>query len=383
MHKTTAQTAVCLDLTAKALLGFVGMTKPLTIIGTMSGTAMDGIDVALLTTDGERLITPGCTAFYSYTPEFRSLLRGILGGADQVAVAPVERELTRLHLDAVRNFILTHNLRAEAVDYIALHGHTILHDPKNRRTWQIGCGAFLAKEMGIPVVYDFRSADVAAGGHGAPLVPIFHAALAADLPGPVVLVNIGGVANVTFVGADGALLAFDTGPGNALLDDWMLRKTGRLLDQDGAMAKSGTVDQARIDAWLADAYFKQPAPKSLDRNRFVPLLAEIDAMTTADGAATLAAFTASAITTAAAHLPEVAKSWLICGGGRHNQAVMRSLQKRLPQVRAIDQLGWDGDFIEAWAFAYLAARRVRNLPISFPTTTGVPQPMTGGMIVSA
>lgn len=358
------------------------MTKPLTIIGTMSGTAMDGIDVALLTTDGERLITPGCTAFYPYTPDFRTALRGVLGGTDVAAVMPVERELTRLHLDAVRNFILTHNLRIDVVDYIALHGHTILHDPKNRRTWQIGDGAFLAKELGIPVVYDFRSSDVAAGGHGAPLVPIFHAALAADLPGPVVLVNIGGVANITFVGADGALLAFDTGPGNALLDDWMLRKTGRLLDQDGAMAKSGTVDQTRIDTWLADEYFKRPAPKSLDRNRFAPLLAEIDAMTTADGAATLAAFTASAIATATTHLPQAAKSWLICGGGRHNQAVMRGLETRLKHVRTIDQLGWNGDFIEAWAFAYLAARRARNLPISFPTTTGVPVAMTGGVIVS-
>lgn len=356
------------------------MTKTYTIIGTMSGTAMDGVDVALLTTDGERVLRPGPTGFYPYAPAFRQELRGILGGADMARIAPVEQELTRLHIDALRDFIKKHHLDSGGVDYIALHGHTILHDPKNRHTWQIGDGPDLAKALGIPVIHDFRTADVMAGGHGAPLVPVFHAALARDLPKPAMMVNIGGVANVTYIGADGALLAFDTGPGNALLDDWLLQHTGRAMDVDGAIAQSGQVQESLVQQWLADAFFQKPPPKSLDRQAWSRLLSQITSLSLADGAATLAAFTARAIAQSARHLPATAHAWIICGGGRHNHAVMAHLRNLLPGVRRVDDLGWDGDFIEAWAFAYLAARHLRGLPISFPQTTGVPRPISGGRL---
>ena len=348
-------------------------------LGLMSGTSMDGIDVAALATDGERLVDAGPVLTVPYAPDFRERLRGVLGGAGPVA--EVEAELTHLHADAVGIFHRHH--AAVAIDVIGFHGHTILHRPTERRTWQIGDGALLARLTGLNVVADFRSADVAAGGEGAPLAPLYHAALAAARPKPLAVLNLGGVANVTWIGAgEGDILAFDTGPGNAPIDDWARRHTGAAADLDGALARAGTLDEARAARFLAAPYFARQPPKSLDRDDFRGLAA--DGLAPADGAATLTEMTAAAVAAARQHFPAPAREWLVCGGGRHNPALMAALARRLAApVRSVEAVGWQGDALEAQAFAYLAVRSLAGLPLSLPTTTGVAQPTCGGRLFAA
>jgi len=262
---------------------------------------------------------------------------------------------------------------------VGFHGQTILHRPSERRTWQIGDGATLARVTGIAVVNDFRAADVAAGGQGAPFVPLYHQVLARGMTRPVVVVNIGGVANVTFVGVKDELMAFDTGPGNAAIDDWAFAHTGEPVDRDGRLARAGRVDEAVLADLLDNPRFRQLPPKSLDRLDF-PMSA-VEGLSAADGAATLTAFTAAAIARAQEHLPQTPKAWIICGGGRHNPVLMEALRARLPgDVMAAEDVGWRGDYLEAEAFAYLAVRSVKGLPLSLPSTTGVPHPMTGGVL---
>jgi anhydro-N-acetylmuramic acid kinase len=350
----------------------------LRVIGLMSGTSLDGVDAALIETDGESLGAFGPALTLPYPPDLRAALRAILDrapglAADDPALLEATRRLTEAHVEAVRRLDV-------AADLIGFHGQTILHDPARGRTWQIGDAALLRAETGLPVAYDFRKADVAAGGEGAPLVPVFHAALAADLAKPLAILNIGGVANVTYLGADGALLACDTGPGNALLDDWMMRHTGRAFDEGGALASQGRVDAARLAEWMAHPFFARSAPKSLDRLSLQAVLSGMGGMSAADGAATLAALTAEAA--ARTCLPESPRRWLVTGGGRHNAVIMAALAERLGvPVEPVEAAGWSGDFLEAQCFAYLAARTARGLPLSFPGTTGVPRAMPGGAIL--
>jgi len=237
----------------------------------------------------------------------------------------------------------------------------------------------LAKLTGIDVVNDFRSSDVASGGQGAPLVPLYHQALAAGLERPLAVINIGGVANVTWLGpgADD-ILAFDTGPGNALLDDWALTHTGKPVDEHGALARSGRVDEERVTRFLADPYFAAPPPKSLDRDHFASLAPE--GLSPADGAATLCAMTAAAIALAPRHFPAPVKRWLVSGGGRRNPVLMKLLRAKLGPVEPVEKAGWDGDALEAQAFGYLAVRSREGLPLSLPRTTGVKAPTTGGTL---
>ncbi|HYE51624.1 MAG TPA: anhydro-N-acetylmuramic acid kinase [Azospirillaceae bacterium] len=347
-----------------------------TALGLMSGTSLDGIDAALLETDGHGRAEAGAHLTVPYPGEFRARLRGVLGGRGEVAA--VERELTERHADAVRLLLERAGTPAAAVDLIGFHGHTILHAPERRHTWQIGDGALLAGLTGIPVVNDFRSADVAAGGQGAPLVPLFHRALAATLERPVAVLNIGGVANVTWLGrGELDVVAFDTGPGNALVDDWVLGHTGRPFDVDGALAARGRVDEGVLAGLLDHPFFEAPAPKSLDRDAWTARAA--DGLSAEDGAATLTAFTAAAVARAARLLPEAPVRWLVAGGGRLNGTLMRMLADRLEApVEPVDVLGWSGDALEAQAFAYLAVRSRLGLPLSLPGTTGVPAPQTGG-----
>ena len=349
--------------------------RALTALGLMSGTSLDGIDVAWLRTDGEVLIEPGPWATYPYPDDLREALRGVLGGAGPVAA--VERALTFAHAEGVKRFLLERSLAAAAVDLVGFHGHTILHRPSEGRTWQIGDGALLARETGIPVVNDFRSADVAAGGEGAPLVPLFHAALARSLERPLAVLNLGGVANVTWIGADGAVVAFDTGPGNAPIDDWMRRHAGQAMDEGGRLARGGRADAAMLARLLAHPFFGQPPPKSLDRDEFGWRL--VEALGPADGAATLTAFTAAAVARAARHFPAPVRRWLVTGGGRHNPALMAALAEALGMAaQPVEAVGWQGDALEAQAFAYLAVRSRRGLPLSLPSTTGVRRPLSGG-----
>lgn len=348
------------------------------VIGLMSGTSLDGVDVALLRTDGESHIEREAFLSLSYDDILRAEIRSCFGKTSDVSVQ-AEKSLTVAHAEAVHRLLERESIQSDAVDLIGFHGQTIMHAPAKRFTCQIGDGALLASMTGIKVVNDFRTADVKAGGQGAPLVPVYHQALAAKLEKSVVFLNIGGVANVTYVGKNGELIAFDTGPGNALIDDWMLQKTGHKFDPEGKHALSGKVDDVLLKKLLAHPFFAAPPPKSLDRDAFASR--QWEHLSVADGAATLAAFTAQSIVAAARHFPLQPKQWLVAGGGRHNKFLMGQLQRHLnAPVRPIDELDMDGDAIEAEAFAYLAVRSVRGLPISFPTTTGVPEPMTGGRL---
>ena len=345
----------------------------------MSGTSLDGIDVASLETDGEHHVIAGPALTVPYPDHFRERLRGILGSAAPNAeTAAVEAELTRLHAAAVADFRRRYS--QAPFDLVGFHGHTILHHPALRRTWQIGDGALLARLVGRDVVADFRSADVAAGGEGAPLAPLYHAALAVDIAKPLAVLNLGGVGNVTWIGAGGdAIIAFDTGPGNALLDDWVRRRTGQPADFGGALARAGRVAEDHVARFLAHPYFARRPPKSLDRDEFAGVLP--DDLAPADGAATLTAMTAAAVAAALRHLPAPPRQWAVCGGGRHTPAIMAALARRLgAPVRPVEAFGWDGDGLEAQAFAYLAVRSVRCLPLSLPSTTGAPRSVCGGRL---
>ena len=273
-------------------------------------------------------------------------------------------------------------MRREEIAVAGFPGHTVRHEPEAGRTDQIGDGAALARRLGIDVVNDFRSNDVAAGGQGAPMVPLFHAALArrSGLAAPLAVLNLGGVANVTWIGgpADEDLLAFDTGPGCALIDDWALAKTGAAFDRDGRLAGSGRVDRAALDALMAHPYFDATPPKSLDRNAFDP--APVRGLAVDDGVATLVAFTAEAARRALDYMPAAPRRWLAAGGGRHNPALMDALAERLgAPCDAVERVGWQGDALEAQAFGYLAVRSLRGLALSLPRTTGVPHPVSGGV----
>lgn len=363
------------------------MSKLTTAIGLMSGTSLDGIDVALLRTDGEAIVERGPSATIPYSPERQALLQQALVDAKPLTertarpgcLAIAERELTDWHAEAVETFLQANALSASDIGLIGFHGQTVLHRPEIRLTVQIGSGQALADRLGIPVVYDMRAADVAAGGQGAPLVPAYHRALAASLSErPVAFVNIGGVANLTYIGTDGTLIAFDTGPGNALLNDWVERHTDVPFDKDGALAAKGESDAKAFAALSASTYFARKVPKSLDRNGFD--VSVLNGLSPENGAATLTRFTATAIARARDHLPEPPALFINCGGGRLNPTLMRLIEDFLAPARVIpaEQAGFNGDSMEAEAWAYLAVRSGKGLPITFPGTTGVAQEMTGG-----
>jgi anhydro-N-acetylmuramic acid kinase len=357
-------------------------------IGLMSGTSMDGIDVAVIETDGEEEVTRGASHTLAYDAAFRARLAKAIDEARALPdrttrttlLADVERELTERHAAGVGQLLRAQGLSAGDIGLIGFHGHTVLHAPERGLTVQLGDGPLLARRTGIDVVYDLRAADCAAGGQGAPLAPVYHRALAAGLPErPLAVVNVGGVANVTWIGHDEGLLAFDTGPGNALIDDWMARQAGRPRDEDGKAAAAGAVDAAALTALLTHDYFGALPPKSLDRNAFS--LAPVAALSVEDGAATLTAFTAAAIAKAREHFPEEPGLWVICGGGRRNRTLMRMIAERVGgAVAPAEAAGFDGDAVEAEAWAYLAVRSALGLPITFPGTTGVPAPLTGGIL---
>jgi anhydro-N-acetylmuramic acid kinase len=354
------------------------MPAPLRAIGLMSGTSLDGVDAAWLVTDGNSVLRTGPAATLLYEADFQDDLRKLLDLAP--TLAPDDPFLTRVENRLTAEHALATGLLGLGADVLGFHGQTILHAPDQRRTWQIGDAQSLAARTGIEVVHDFRSADVEAGGQGAPLVPLFHAALAETLPKPLLIVNIGGVANITYLGRDGNILACDTGPGNGPLDDLARRHTGAAYDKDGALAASGTPDEARLALLLGDKFFRLPAPKSLDRLNFSVLIERaIAGLALADAAATLAAFCTRAI--AAAPLPEKPLRVLVTGGGRKNPVLMAGLAASFNvPIEPVEAVGWDGDALEAQCFGFLAVRAKYGLPLSLPSTTGVPSPQTGGRI---
>lgn len=358
----------------------------------MSGTSLDGIDVALVKTDGRDIIHRGPSRTYLYEDDQRAMLRDALCDAkaltDRAArpesLAAVEWALTDWHALAVETFCAEIGVIQSDIDLIGFHGQTVLHRPERRLTVQLGDGKHLARRLGIPVVYDLRADDIAAGGQGAPLVPVYHRALAARLEvRPVAFVNIGGVANVTWIGRDGELLAFDTGPGNALLDDWALKHTGRAVDHGGRLAMRGRADRSAVAQFMGDSFFEEKPPKSLDRNSFAGV--SLDGLSPEDGAATLVAVTAAAIERSRDWFPASPLLWIIAGGGRRNPAILQALRafpKPEETVLTAEEAGFDGDAMEAEAWAYLAVRSQLGLTITFPGTTGVGEEMTGGVIAT-
>lgn len=355
-----------------------------TVIGLMSGTSLDGVDAALMRTDGRDHIERLNFITIPYDDEMRSMIRRCLGrrADDDGFVARMEMELTRAHAAAVDWLLSKAGRSPQDIDLIGFHGQTIAHDPTAKFTWQVGNGAMLARLTGIDVVNDFRSADVAAGGQGAPLIPLYHAALSSSLPKPAAILNIGGVANVTYIGADGEIIAFDTGPGNALLNDWVKKHLNREYDENGMLARQGRVNEDILGGWLSHPYFAKKPPKSLDRDAWD--VNHISGSTAADGAATLTAFTVRAIAAARDHFPAPVKNWYVTGGGRHNALMMESLRAALSApVEPVEKQGWNGDALEAEGFGWLAVRSVSGLPLSVPGTTGVPAPQTGGKFYAA
>ncbi len=360
------------------------MTQIYRAIGLMSGTSLDGIDAALIETDGLAEVNPLAFIALPYEKAFQQRLRACFhnrkGTADPT-VAETEKAMTLLHAKAVRALLEKKNLKAADIDLIGFHGQTIWHNPAARETIQIGNGALLAEQTGIDVINDFRKADVEAGGQGAPLIPLYHRALAKDLAKPVAIQNIGGVGNVTWIGgeSDEEILAFDTGPGNAMLNDWVQRYTGESFDKDGRLAAKGKVDKKHLENFMADPYFAKKGPKSLDRDHFKKYMPE--GLSLEDGAATLTMMTVQSIAHGLRQAGEKAQTIYLCGGGAHNATMRDWLGHATGAViGTVQELGWNIDALEAQGFAYLAVRSLLGLPLSLPGTTGVPWPMTGGRL---
>jgi anhydro-N-acetylmuramic acid kinase len=365
-------------------------------VGLMSGTSMDGIDVALIETNGEEVTRFGPSAVHLYNEYEEGVLRAAMEAAPGLrarderpgVIGEAEAVVTVLHGSAVNMFLRMNGIDRATVDVVGFHGQTILHRPKQKLTVQIGDGAALAREVGIPVAYDFRAADVAAGGQGAPFVPVYHRALARKLerPHPIAVLNLGGVANITFIDGEADPIACDTGPANALIDDFMRSRNGATRDEEGRAAAAGRVDETAITRLLMHPFFAQPCPKSLDRNDFrewVGAHAGLTEKSTEDGAATLTALTAASVARVVAQLPRPPQSWIVAGGGARNPTLVRMLADRLSPatVETAGEVGWSADALEAQAFAFLAVRSLEGLPLTFPTTTGAPRPMTGGVLV--
>jgi len=367
-------------------------------IGLMSGTSMDGVDVACIETDGEFAITFGPTGHFPYNDLDRALLRNALGEAATLddrdarpgVLAFAEKMVTDRHAEAVHAFLRDNRLEAGSIDLVGFHGQTVLHRPRERLTVQIGDGPALAARLGVDVAFDFRAADVAAGGQGAPIVPFFHFALARRLGGgPVAFLNLGGVGNLTWADpaapgpeAAGAILAFDTGPANAPIDDLLRARRGLARDEGGALAAAGRVDGAVLAAFVRHPHFAKAAPKSLDRDAFAGLQGAVAHLADADAAATLAACAARAVALGLALMPAPPRRLIVAGGGRLNLGLMGYLAAETAPVvpETAEAAGLNGDMLEAQAFAFLGMRVLRGLPLSAPGTTGVARPMPGGRI---
>ena len=372
---------------------------PVWALGLMSGTSLDGVDAALLKTDGVEIAAFGPGAERPYRYGEMTFVRAVMERPHQyrppdsrefgVELDLAAEEVDGVHAEAVASLLAKTPEIAPAL--IGYHGQTVAHAPENGWTWQLGDGDVLARALNRSVVWDFRTADIQAGGEGAPLAPFYHWALARHMGAtePVAFLNIVGVGNVTWVDpraeapeAEGALLAFDTGPGNALINDWMMRRAGQPMDRNGAAAAKGEVDWMIVHGGNAtNAYLERKPPKSLDRNTFTAMLDMVNELSVEDGAATLTALTVECVAESAKWMPSPPSRWLVCGGGRRNPVMMRWLAEKLDApVDAVEAVGLDGDMLEAQAFAYLAVRVAKGLPTSAPGTTGCAAPVVGGRI---
>ncbi len=363
---------------------------PIRALGLMSGTSLDGIDIALIESDGIYDVARGPSACYPYSHAFRSQLRAGLEDAKSIRARQerpgrlglLEQYLTDLHVEAIDYFLSDHDIERTSIEVVGFHGQTVLHRPESGLTVQLGDGPRLATATGLNVFCDMRAADCVAGGVGAPLAPAYHRAILHKLPSAAAVLNLGGVANVTWLKGGGShedLLAFDTGPGSALIDDWMQAQTGEPMDRDGKAAAEGTADEAALQALLANSYFSKTPPKALDRNDFD--MRPISSLSVSNGAATLTAFTARSVAHALTFMPERPELWVVTGGGRHNASLMQAIAAAVDaKVVAAEAVGLNGDSVEAEAWAYLAIRSQSGLALTFPGTTGVATPTCGGVV---
>lgn len=377
--------------------------RPVWALGLMSGTSLDGVDAAMLLTDGERIEAFGPSAARDYREGEVDAIAEVhrdwrrfrpAEGAARQMLAQAEADVVALHAEAVSALLARAACRGQPMpEVIGFHGQTVAHAPEQGWTWQLGDGGALARALSRAVVWDLRTADMQAGGQGAPLAPFFHHALARHIGArePTAFLNIGGVANVSWVDPrrerpeeEGALIAFDTGPGNALINDWMMARTGVPMDRDGALAARGRVHRDLLASGWGEEYLSQPGPKSLDRNAFQGVAEAIRDLSPEDGAATLTAFTVECVARSVEHMPAPPARWLVCGGGRQNATMMAMLHERLgAPVEPVEAVGLDGDMLEAQAFAWLAVRVLRGLPNSAPSTTGCASPVSGGRVSRA
>ncbi len=362
--------------------GSIRKTGVLRAIGTMSGTSLDGVDIARIDTDGESITSFGQTGYRAYSSDEQKTLRVALGKWSGPEVAAAAKVVEEAHITAMSGF--------SDGDVLGFHGQTLAHAPRDQGTLQVGDGEVLAAKLGLPVVWDFRSDDVSMGGEGAPLAPFFHFACAKYIGAeqPLCFLNLGGVGNLTYVDPrfdhaqdSGALLAFDTGPANAPVNDLMMERLGRAMDADGKVAMSGAVETGALELFLAEPYFSRIPPKSLDRNDFSEMINLVRELGDGDAAATLTAMSAAAVVQGMEHCPSPPSRILVTGGGRKNPVLMEMLQVALDcPVLPVEEVGLDGDMLEAQAFGYLAVRVARGLPTSGPTTTGVKAYVGGGMV---
>jgi anhydro-N-acetylmuramic acid kinase len=358
------------------------VSAPVKALGAMSGTSLDGVDAAVLVTDGESISGFGPCGFRPYTQDEQAILHAARGLWDGAAVAAAAEVVETVHAELLSTF--------DVVDIVGFHGQTLAHDPRGRGTHQAGDGAVLAEVLGLPVVWDFRSADVQLGGEGAPLAPFFHFALAHHLHAqePLAFLNLGGVGNLTWIDPSkarpeepGALLAFDTGPANAPINDLVRSRLGATCDEGGVLAAGGEVAASVVEAFITNPYFNRMPPKSLDRDAFGFLLDAVARLSSADAAATLTACAAASVARAVEHCPTPPTRLLVTGGGRLNPVLMAMLAAGLDcPVVPVEEAGLNGDMLEAQAFAFLAVRVARGLPTSCPGTTGVSAAVGGGKI---
>ncbi|GGX46333.1 anhydro-N-acetylmuramic acid kinase [Tateyamaria omphalii] len=354
----------------------------ITALGAMSGTSLDGVDAAVLRTDGVEIDGFGTHDYRAYTVEEQTVLRAALGHWSGATLDPARDVVMSAHQALLSGF--------DSVDLVGFHGQTVAHAPRAQGTLQLGDGAALARVLHVPVVWDFRTADVELGGEGAPLAPFFHFACAKWMgaESPVAFLNLGGVGNLTWVDPtadaaerEGALLAFDTGPANAPVNDLMQVRLGLPFDEGGRVAASGSVETGALELFLAEPYFARIPPKSLDRNDFAEMVGLVHELSDADAAATLTAMCAAGVAEAMQHCPRPPSKVLVTGGGRHNPVLMKMLAVSLDcPVHPVEDVGLNGDMLEAQAFAYLAVRVARGLPTSCPGTTGVRAAVGGGTV---
>ena len=355
---------------------------PVWALGAMSGTSLDGVDAAMVRTDGARIFGFGPTAYRPYSEDERAVLRTALGHWPGEVADVAAEVVEQAHVELLGRF--------EGAALVGFHGQTLAHEPKGRGTHQAGDGQVLAEALGLPVVWDFRSNDVSFGGEGAPLAPFFHFACArwVGIEAPVAFLNLGGVGNLTWVDpglpapeAPGACLAFDTGPAAAPVNDLLRARRGEAFDRDGALAAAGEIDEAVVARFLGDGYFRRMPPKSLDRDAFAWLLDAVAGLSDADAAATLTGAAAASVAEAVGFCPEPPASVLVTGGGRRNPVLMAMLGAMLPMpVMPVEEVGLDGDMLEAQAFAFLAVRVMRGWPTTAPGTTGVAAPVGGARL---